>query len=562
MRLGIFGSWAAVLALASCLSLPASFAQAQPQAKRLVIGVSQYPSNFNPLFDLQMSRAYIHGMTRRPFTTYNADWKLICVLCVELPDLAKGTAQDIITPSGKRGRATTYRIDPLARWGDGVPITSKDVLFTWELGRQDETGAQNSEMFRVIENVRIIDDKTFTLVSDQRACNYANINDLEILPAHIEAEAAADPANYRNQSLYERDTTNKGLWAGPYLVKSTQPGSTIILERNPQWWGKSPYFDEIEIRTAENTAALMANLLSGDIDMIAGELGLPLDQALSLQERAKDRFTFVYTPGLTYEHIDLNLDNPLLKDVRVRRALLHAIDREALSQRLFAGPQPPAHGNVNPQDEVFYKDVPRYAYDPEKAKALLDEAGFRPGPGGVRQNAAGEPLRLEFLTTAGNKTRELVQQVLQSMWSQVGIQVQLRAEPPGVFFGEKLDKRTFQAMAMFAWSPSPRHVPWTTLHSSAIPSEANGWDGQNYPGYASAEMDEILDRLNAECDPVRKQVLWNRMQTLYAQDLPVLPLYFRTDTHILPRWLRGVQPTGHAQPSSLWVEDWRRLDGW
>jgi len=561
MRLGMFGSWAAALALGTCLSLPAPIAQAQAQAKRLVIGVSQYPTNFHPLFDAHVTRSYINGMTRRPLTTYNADWKLICMLCVELPDLAKGTAQDIITPSGKEGRALTYRIDPQARWGDGVPISAQDVLFTWKVGRQNETGVTNFELFRRIEDVRIVDDKTFTLIVDERTCEYQGMNDLEILPAHLEAEAASDPANYRNRSLYERDTTNKGLWAGPYLVKSTQPGASVILERNPQWWGKSPNFDEIEIRAVENTAALMANLLSGDIDMIAGEVGLSLDQALSFQERVKDRFTFVYTPGLIYEHIDLNLDNPVLQDVRVRRALLHAIDRDALSQRLFAGRQPPAHGTVNPQDEVFFKDVPRYAYDPAKAKALLDEAGFRPGPGGVRQNANGEPLRLEFLTTAGNKTRELVQQVLQSMWSEVGIQAQLRAEPPRIFFSETLNHRTFQAMGMFAWISSPRNIPWTTLHSSMIPSDSNGWGGQNYPGYASAEMDGILDRLKFECEPARNQALWNRLQTLYAEDLPALPLYFRSNADILPPWLKGVRPTGHMEPSTLWVEEWSRQDG-
>lgn len=559
MTRGWIGRVLAAAALGMALFAGTGPAQAEPN--RLVIGVSQYPTNFHPLFDAHVTRSYINGMTRRPLTTYDADWKLICMLCVDLPDMAKGTARDVVTPSGKEGRAITYSINPEARWGDGEPITSKDVLFTWKIGRQKDTGVTNFELFRRIENVEIVDDKTFTLVTDERTCEYQGMNDLEILPAHLEAGPASDAASYRNTSLYERDTTNPGLWFGPYRVKAVQPGSSVILERNPQWWGKSPAFDEIEIRAIENTAALMANLLSGDIDMIAGEVGLSLDQALSFQERAKDRFNFVYTPGLIYEHIDLNLDNPLLQDVRVRRALLHAIDREALSQRLFAGRQPPAHGNVNPQDEVYFKDVPRYAYDPARAKALLEEAGFMPGPGGIRRNAAGEPLRLDFVTTAGNKTRELVQQVLQSMWAEIGVEVKTAIEQPRILFSESLNHRSFGAMAMFAWISAPRNIPWTTLHSSMIPSEANGWGGQNYTGYNNPEMDKTLDRMKFECEPKQNQALWDEMQSLYANDLPALPLYFRSNADVLPPWLKGLRPTGHMEPSTLWVEEWSRADG-
>jgi peptide/nickel transport system substrate-binding protein len=526
--------------------------------ERLVIGISQYPTSFHPSFESHLARSYINGMTRRPVTSYDADWTLICMLCVELPDLAKGTARDVITPSGKEGRAITYTLDPQARWGDGTPMTTRDVMFTWEIGRNEATGVTNFELFRRIEAVEIVDEKTFTLITDERTCEYQGINDFEILPSHLEGEVAADPGLYRERTLYDRDTANPGLWNGPYRVKSVQPGSAVVLERNPEWWGKAPAFDEIEVRVIENTAALMANLLAGDIDMISGEIGLTLDQALSFEQRVGDQFRFVYTPGLIYEHIDLNLSNPLLADVRVRRAMLHAIDREAINARLFDGRQPPAHGNVNPLDAVYFEGVPRYAFDPAAARALLDEAGFTPGADGIRTNAAGEKLRFEIMTTAGNKTRELVQQVLQSMVRDVGIELVIRNQPPRVLFGETLNRRQFDAMAMFAWISAPRNIPRTTLHSEMIPSEANSWGGQNYTGYANPRMDEILEALKFACEPEENQALWNELQTLYATELPALPLYFRANADVLPPWLEGVRPTGHMESSTLWVESWTR----
>jgi peptide/nickel transport system substrate-binding protein len=179
----------------------------------------------------------------------------------------------------------------------------------------------------------------------------------------------------------------------------------------------------------------------------------------------------------------------------------------------------------------------------------------------VRHNAAGEPLTLELMTTAGNRTRELVEQVLQSQWRRLGIDVRIRNEPARVFFGETTSKRRYSGMAMFAWISAPESVPRTTLHSEEIPTEANGWAGQNYTGFRHPEMDQLLDDLERELDRERRRAMWQRVQEIYAEELPALPLYFRSDVHIWPPWLEGVVPTGHQYGSTLWVEHWRAREG-
>jgi peptide/nickel transport system substrate-binding protein len=378
----------------------------------LVIGISQFPSNFNPNIDSMMAKSYLLAMARRPFTVYDVNWNLICMLCTELPDIDKGTAVPETTADGKDGIALTYTIRPDAVWGDGTPVTTKDVMFTWEVGRHPKTGVASSELYERITAIDVKDDKTFTMHNNKRTCDFQGINDFNLLPAHIEAPNFADPVEYKNRSAYETDTTNPALWFGPYRVTQVSLGSHVVLEPNPTWWGEKPHFKRIVVKAVENTAALTANLLSGDVDMIAGELGLTLDQALSFEKRHGDGFEMLYKSGLIYEHIDLNLDNPVLADRRVRRALVHAIDRDAISQQLFDGKQQPAHGQTNPLDRVYYDGIPKYAHDPKQAAALLDEAGWKVGADGIRQNDKGEPLRLEIMTTAGNKTRELVEQVL------------------------------------------------------------------------------------------------------------------------------------------------------
>jgi len=165
------------------------------------------------------------------------------------------------------------------------------------------------------------------------------------------------------------------------------------------------------------------------------------------------------------------------------------------------------------------------------------------------------------MTTAGNRTRELVEQVLQAQWRLSGIDIVIRNEPARVFFGQTTSERRFTGMAMFAWVSSPENVPRTTLHSDHIPTPENNFAGQNYTGFANPEMDRLIEATEIELDPERRRELWHQIQAIYAEELPALPLYFRADPFILPKWLEGVVPTGHQYGTAQWVEYWRRADG-
>jgi peptide/nickel transport system substrate-binding protein len=543
----------AALCLAAVCGLPGMPAQARDQ---LVIGISQFPDNFNPKINSMAAKSYILAMARRPVTTFDADWNLICMLCTELPSMEKGTARYEKTKDGKDGVAVTYTLRPDARWGDGTPITTKDVVLSWQIGKHPVSGVSNAEFYRRIDRIEVKDDHTFTLHKNKRTCTFANANDFHIVPAHLEKPNFKDPKAYRSRSAYESDTTNPGLWFGPYRVAEVSPGSHVILERNPTWWGRKPAFDRVIVKVIQNTSAMTANLLAGGIDYVAGEVGMSLDQAMALKGRHGDRFNFVFKPSLVYEHIDVNLDNPILADRRVRRALLYAIDRKAISTQLFDGYQPVANSSINPLDLVYSANTKRYPLDREKAAKLLDAAGWRLRDNGIRYNAKGERLQLLIMTTAGNKTRELVQQVLQSNWRQVGIDMRIRNEPARVFFGSTVRRRKFSGLAMYAWLSSPQNVPRGQLHSEEIPSAEGGWSGQNYPGLRSPAFDTVLDSLETQCEPQENMRLWHELQKLYMEELPALPLYFRAQPHIMPKWLKGVRPTGHQYSSSLWIEDW------
>ncbi len=437
------------LALAAALLAPAARAEAPHET--LTIGLSQFPSNFNPLIESMVAKSYVLGMALRPFTVYDDHWHLTCMLCTRLPTLENGLAVKETEPDGQAGVAITYTIQPKATWGDGVPVTTADVKFTWEVGRDPRSGISDAEMFRRIRAIDIKDNKTFTLHVDKLTFDYNAINDFQLLPAHLETRAFADPAQYRTRTLYDTDTTNPGLYFGPYRITQVVRGQYVVLEPNPTWWGRKPAFKRIVVRAIDSTPALEAALISGGVDMIAGEVGFTLDAALAFQTRHRPEWRVIYKPGLSYEHISLNLDNPILADRRVRQALLLALDRQTMMHQIFQDRQRVADGPVNPLDWCYDPHVKHYAYDPAAAARLLDAAGWKTGPDGLRRNAWGQPLAFEIMTTAGLRNREVMEMVVRQEWRRLGIAVSIRNQPARVFFSQSVLRHAFPGAAMFAW---------------------------------------------------------------------------------------------------------------
>ena len=545
---------ALLLALAATMGLGGSaFAQSHDN---LTIGISQFPSTLHPMFDAMAAKSYVLAMARRPLTTYDKDWNLVCLMCETLPTFENGGAKRVPLPDGKEGVEVVFRLKDGFKWGDGMPVSPRDAILAWDIGRHPKTGVSSGESYRRILSVVAKDARTIAFTSDRVTFTYNDFSQFEFIPDHIErALFESDPESYHRRTTFDTEPMNPALFNGPFRIAEVQQGAALMLVPNGQWGGKTPAFKRVVVRAIENTAALEANLLSGSVDYVAGELGFTLDQALALEKRHPTRFDFRYLPGLIYEHIDLNLDLPAFKDKRVRQALILATDRAALVRQLFEDRQPVAASFLNPKDAGYAADIAAYPFDLARAQALLEQAGYTRVVGGVRQNAAGQRLSFEFGTTAGNRIRETVQQVLQAQWRRAGIEVRIRNEPARVFFGETIRQRKFQ-LAMYAWVSAPQSVPRTTLHSESVPTAENNWAGQNQPGIRNAEMDALIDTIERELDADKRKALWVRMQRIYVDEAWVMPLFFRADAFVVPKWLAGLEPTGHQYPSPLGIEHW------
>lgn len=540
----------------------------------LKIGISQEFENFNPLIANMMATTYMSAMTMRTLNTIDADGKWVPQLAKSIPSLENGGAK-IKKVNGKDTIVAVWEILDNAQWGDGTPITCEDYIFTNKVAMSPNVSVADKETYSQVASIEVdkTNPKKCTFTYDKLRWDFTQLGTFRVLPKHLEEPVfkkfGALKEGYEKNSLYTKEPTNPGLYHGPYLVSEIQLGDHVTFVPNPKYYGEAPKIKKIIVKLIPNTGTLEANLRSGTIDLIS-VLGLALDQALAFDKKIKEEklgYTVLFQPSAVYEHIDLNLDNPILKDIKVRKALHYAINKDDLTNALFEGKQMPAIHNITPKDPWFTDDPTKivlYKYNKREAERLLDEAGWKVGADGIRtkkiKNAKGkeEDTRLSFtiMTTAGNKTRELVQVYLQNNWKNIGVEVQAKNEPARVFFGETTKKRKFESMALFAWVSSPESNPKGTFHSSKIPTTKNGFSGQNQMGWNNPAVDKLTEALEVEMKHEKRVELVQEILKYYTDEVPVLPLYYRSDVAVVPQQIKGYRLTGHQFPETNEVEKW------
>lgn len=531
----------------------------------LKIGIAQEFENFNPLIANMVATTYMLRMVDRTLTVIDADGKWVPQLAKKIPTIENGLAK-ITEKNGKKKLTAVWEILENAVWGDGKPVICDDFAFAIKVASAPTVGVAEKETYTQVEKVEADpkNAKLCTFTYEKVRWDFYQLGNLFPLPKHLEEpifkKYGGQKEGYEKNSLYSKDPTNVGLFNGPYVVTELQLGDHVTFSPNPKFYGEPTKIKKVIVKLIPNTGTLEANLRSGTIDLIS-VLGLALDQALAFDKKVKAEtlpYTVLFQPSAVYEHIDLNLDNPALKDVRVRKALHYSINKEDLVNALFEGKQQPAIHNITPADPWYTADPTKvviYKYSKRDAEKLLDEAGWKMGADGIREKD-GKKLSFTLMTTAGNKTRELVQVYLQNQWKQVGIEVNSKNEPARVFFGETTKKRNFDSMALFAWVSSPESSQKSTFSSKNIPTAKNGMSGQNYMGWVNKKVDQDLEDLDIEFDPAKRLTLVHGILKAYTDEVPVLPLYYRSDVAVIPAQMKGYKLTGHQFPETSEIEKW------
>lgn len=533
----------AVVMLVSVIGCAKQPEASQEVRKELIIGILQEPDRLNPLFLQMVSAAQV---VRGPVALYlfQPDDKggFEPTLVKETPTVENQGIK--LLPDGKM--EVVYKLREGLKWSDGKEITAQDYVFTHQLIMDPALPIPSRTLHSDMEKVEAVDKYSIRVV-------YKTV---QPFPAHwwhlIVPEHYYKPIydEYKNSGAPDygvKFAADKRLNVGyvtngPYVVKEWTPGDKIVLERNPNYnVSAPPKIDTVIFKILADAGSLKANLLSGDVHMCA-EVGLPLTMVIEGESKGEfANHNVLYTPTFSFYHLQMVLDKPPLNDVRVRQALLTAIDREGIARQLFGGKLKVAHTWYPPGHYAYTEDVPKYPYDPEKARELLADAGWKAGKDG-KLYKGNTPLAIKLMAVSGDLLYEQLEQLIAKYWSDVGIEVKIENQPAKVFFGETF-KKVDEAGCILLWS-------WTLDYENLgkqwrteeIPTAENNWVGQNFCNWSNQENDRLLDLAKVELDQTKRAQILAEQQKLWTTELPDLPLFYRVKATVVPKNLSGVSP--------------------
>jgi peptide/nickel transport system substrate-binding protein len=425
------------------------------------------------------------------------------------------------TVNGKQ--VVTFKVKPEAVWSDGTPINSDDFEYLWKSITGKGFDVASTTGFDQIESVtgQGSDKKTVLVTFSKPFADWQSLF-TNILPAHY-MKAQESKFGGAKGAWEKAIKETLPISGGPWLIKSFDKTSKVVtLVRNDKYWGTKPHLDSIVYQILSDSSQQPAALKNNEVDLIYPQPQLDLvAQVRKLEPDVKSEVNF----GLSFEHLDMNTQNQFLKDLKVRQAIAYAIDRQAIVKAgpaQFDSKASVLNNRIWLSNQKEYKDNGGvYATrNVDKAKSLLQEAGFSPGADGVMAKG-GQKLSVRFSTTAGNKLRENTGVLVKSQLKEAGIDVKIDNVPSQTLFGERLPGGNFD-LALFAWVGSP----YAASGNFAIYHSATAANRQsNYGLLSDKRIDTAFEQVVQELDRQKVVDTLNQIDAYAWEDMVTIPLY-------------------------------------
>lgn len=431
-------------------------------------------------------------------------------LAEEAPTVENGLWR--LFPDGRM--ETTWRIRPNARWHDGTPVTSADYLFGTGVDQDKELGQAIDANYGSIEAIEAPDPRTVTIkwnrpyVLADAFPTGLRTGLFQLLPRHLLETAYAENKGPGFFSLpyWSGDLVH----AGPYRMREWVPDSHVILDAFDGYVFGRPKIDQIEVRFIADTNTLVANLLAGAVHMTLGQSMSP-EQAASLNEtwkegRAVTSPVFGSAVGIMFQFI--NPTPPLLADVRFRRALTHAFNRQALIDTVLSGQTSIAHALVGGLHQGVDDAAVKYEFDPRRASQLMEEMAYRKGSDGIYQDAQGRPLTMEPWGIQEEEVRVKTTLTSEADWRAFGIATRLVMLPAtGV---DAPTAATWPATITKGVAGGLQAGLFSYFSVSRVRLPENNFQGGNGPRYINAELDNLIDRAVATIPRTEREQVINQ----------------------------------------------------
>jgi peptide/nickel transport system substrate-binding protein len=445
------------------------------------------------------------------------------VLATEIPTRENGLIVD--NPDGSVDM--TWRLREGVRWHDGEPFTSEDVCFTWRFVTSEDSQTYNRDWYLGIEECSTPDDHTVVFRWAGEYGYYAGLFEA-ILPEHVLGHLSA--GEIVNYTPYNRGDELVGT--GPFRFAEWRAGEYIRVVRNGDYWRgpEVPEIDEIVWSFVPDSNTRLNAMKAGRYHYAR------LEPTHVAEARALEGYDVNLISSNTFMHFDLSLNTDraqaLFSDREVRRALFHAIDRQAIADQLMEGTVRVADTPINPTSPYHNPDVVASSYDPERAAAMLEAAGWMPGPDGIRMKD-GRRFSFTMLNRAGTADRIAIAQVIQAQLKAVGVEV------------------GFRTLESAAWTQAWRSFDWEAVVAAWFLPADPSFTGlyrcrgpNNMTGFCAPSLDRVMEESDRQLGFETRKPLLDRAQELLAEDARMLPLYYNVVPELVSDRVVGYRGSG------------------
>lgn len=386
---------------------------------------------------------------------------------------------------------TSWRIKPQARWHDGAPVTAADLVFTLQVGQDRELALPGHPGYKSMDSIEAADEHSVTvkwkkpfIEADQLFTHGFALP----LPRHLLEQAyLADKASFLELPFWSREYVG----AGPFKLREFVRNSHLVVDAYDGYVLGRPKVDEMVVKFISDPNTMIANLLAGEVEVTLGR-GFNIEQTSQVAAqwnngRADSK------PSSWIAHYPQHLTpNPkVLADVRFRRALLHGLDRQQMSEALQSGQAPVAHAWLEisaPEYREVESYIAKYEYDPRQAAQLIEEMGYTRSPDGSLQDATGQKLRIESRTNAGDDVKEKILLSSADYWQRLGVAVDVVISPRQLA-SDREYRATFPGFDLVRQPFEPAR-----FHSAEAPLPENRFNGKNRTRYMNADLDSSIDK--------------------------------------------------------------------
>ncbi|GGP07830.1 peptide-binding protein [Oceanobacillus neutriphilus] len=462
----------------------------------LIVGGLSGPTVFNSLYSTSSTDSTIQDFMFNGLVEMDENVE-------PQPDLAENWEQS------EDGLAWTFNLRDDVTWHDGESFTADDVVFTYSLPIDEDYIGPRGSSFEKFEEVVKIDDYTVEIhLSDPAPDMLADAMGYHVLPEHILGDLPVEEVGTHEFN------TKEPIGTGPYKFDEWKQGQYVRVVANEDYFEGRPYIDSITYKIVPDKNSLLAQFTAGDLD----HLSLTTEDIPSGEGLVEDGAAIMESiESASYSFMLYNLEHPALKEKEVRHALAHGLDRNTVIDTVLDG-----NGNVLdipavPFMPAYNEDPPVFEYDPEKAKEILDEAGWEVGADGVREKN-GERLSFSIISNQGNSVREKIMLIAKQQWEEeLGAEVSTEIIESSAF-SDQVHRHEFD-IAMRGWS-----ISLDPGISSAFATEQIE-NGTNYGFYSNPEVDRLREESDLEPDPEKRYELIEEAQAIIAEDQPYLFLY-------------------------------------